>query len=895
MSSWAATLPIGVAMTAAAVPEPSVVLDWLRHLYAAVDDGWLSAFALERGTGARYVDWGTVDGLEAFAAVLERRATGCDVWLGVGTRKERLSAGRRGGDADVDLVPALWADIDVAGPGHQVDGLPRDDEHAFEVLRSFPLAPTATVHTGGGLQAWWVLAEPLMPDEAAPLLARWAATWDELGRRAGVHVDNTFDLARVLRVPGTWNRKVDTPRPVVVLEAVWTRQFGADDLLAHTIEAPPLPAQPEVRSVPYIGPERPGDAFNAVRTGSDLLARAGFTLVRRDRNGDEHWARPGKDIRQGASATVYGDDGHTTIWSDTVVATWPALVKNRPYDPFGLYACLFHGGDFPAARERLSSEGYGARPRGGDDLSWIEESKPPAIGLQRAGGIPSALDDWPEPEPIATRRPAEPWPVDVLPPWAADHCEAVAHRLQVPVDLCCQLFIGVMSTICAGRVDVSTGEGWVEPTNTWTATGMRSGTGKSPAEKMIVGPLRRLERELVDRSAHERRKAMVRKRKAKARLDANLKSLDADSPRVSEADVWQAMADFEALPEPVEPRLLADDVTPEKLVQLLAHHDGRMAIVSAEAGLFDMVAGAYGERGRTVNIDVYLKAFSGDALKVDRKGSADRAGVAISIPRPLLTVAVTAQPTVLASLAARPDLLHRGFVPRFMLALPDDLVGRRDVDAMFAPRALDTAEDYETELVRLGHRLWALPTPVVVQLDADALEVFHDWRRSMEQRLGRHGDLDAVNEWVAKLFSTALRLAALLHVADGNPLDRLVDADTMERALTVARYWEVHAVRVLVGLWSDGDAAEEDAQKILDWVLQRGLAQFSLRDAGRHLRRHFVDGGQAYGTKGGERMLEALQLLVDRGWLRVVDGGPVEMRGRGKPSLELDVHPEAFS
>ena len=64
-------------------------------------------------------------------------------------------------------------------------------------------------------------------------------------------------------------------------------------------------------------------------------------------------------------------------------------------------------------------------------------------------------------------------------------------------------------------------------------------------------------------------------------------------------------------------RLLVDDATPEKLVDLMEQQDGCITVVSAEGGVFDMMAGRY---DKTTNIDVYLKAHAGDPLTVDRIG-----------------------------------------------------------------------------------------------------------------------------------------------------------------------------------------------------------------------------------------------------------------------------------
>src|SRR5690606_22969159 len=165
-----------------------------------------------------------------------------------------------------------------------------------------------------------MLAEPIDATDAAELLARWGATWKQLGERRGWHVDNVFDASRILRLPGTYNRKADAPRLAMVVEENWHRTYGVDDLDEHTIEPPPPP--PEVvqrRSTPYIGPERPGDAFNANPnpTPAQMLRDAGFHSEKVHRNGDREFWAPPRTERETSGARIYADDGHTTIYSET--------------------------------------------------------------------------------------------------------------------------------------------------------------------------------------------------------------------------------------------------------------------------------------------------------------------------------------------------------------------------------------------------------------------------------------------------------------------------------------------------------------------------------------------------------------------------------------------------
>jgi len=108
---------------------------------------------------------------------------------------------RRGGTKDdISTVVAAWADLDF----HQIDPTNRDValELAYRRIESLGIPPTMLVHTGNGLQVWWLFHEPAAITDAWPA-ERFEAINIGLAQRLGG--DHVHDLARVLRVPGTIN------------------------------------------------------------------------------------------------------------------------------------------------------------------------------------------------------------------------------------------------------------------------------------------------------------------------------------------------------------------------------------------------------------------------------------------------------------------------------------------------------------------------------------------------------------------------------------------------------------------------------------------------------------------------------------------------------------------
>jgi hypothetical protein len=147
-------------------------------------------------------------------------AAGSDVYFGVGLRTPGLGAHERGRKVSVIMVPGFWADIDIEPPAgskaHKAGGagkLPPTALDALRILEAAPGAPTVLVHSGYGLHAYWCFEEPLEvtdPGVASAFELACKAFQATLIARAashGWHMDDTSDITRVLRIPGTMNYK----------------------------------------------------------------------------------------------------------------------------------------------------------------------------------------------------------------------------------------------------------------------------------------------------------------------------------------------------------------------------------------------------------------------------------------------------------------------------------------------------------------------------------------------------------------------------------------------------------------------------------------------------------------------------------------------------------------
>jgi len=102
----------------------------------------------------------------------------------------------------------------------------------------------------------------------------------------------------------------------------------------------------------------PASRYCAATTWPELLRQDGWTLAHIDQAGEAHWVRPGKDIREGTSAT--------TGWQGKdILKVFTTSIPNLPagaYTRFGYTAAMHHGNDRSAFAKKLLQEGKALVP-----------------------------------------------------------------------------------------------------------------------------------------------------------------------------------------------------------------------------------------------------------------------------------------------------------------------------------------------------------------------------------------------------------------------------------------------------------------------------------------------------------------------------------------------------
>jgi hypothetical protein len=520
-----------------------------------------------------------------------------------------------------------------------------------------------------------------------------------------------------------------------------------------------------------------------------------------------------------------------------------------------------------------------------DYLEALAEARPGAAcapvqeGSADRTSAPIEPDPWPDLVPLGT--PDLPrLPADSLPSWAGAYAAALATATETPLELTTGMVLATAAVPCARRLRVMVAPGHFEPCNTWVAVGLPPGNRKSAVHGAACAPLVEWEREKAAAMAVEITRAESSAKTLQARANAaRATAAKAKSQTEVEAASRDA-ADLEARIEdaPVAPQLWTSDATPERLGAMLGDQGECMAWLSSEAGLFDLLAGRYSKG--IPNLDLVLKAWSGDPERVDR-GS--RPPVFLLSPR--LTIGLSPQPDVLRGLSMQPGFRGRGLLGRFHYLLPPSPLGYRDLSASrkgaSVPRGIEDAYRHGIRNMldwpaSLAHEDSKREQPHLLRLDPAAYAEWLNFARVVEAGMRPGGDFEAVTDLAGKVPGGAARIAAVLHGikhADGRPWESPISVDTMSRALDMSAVMLRHGLAVMDLMGADPSIA--GARVVWAWLDRGRRDKATVRDAYQALKGTFPR------VSGLNLALEALE---ERGYVRVME--PAQT-GPGRPKSPL--------
>lgn len=845
---------------------------WLTTLHGWAP-GLINIVATDEWAGRNFAsDNAGINAATAYIATLDRqRKQG--IYARVTTLSQAPAPGKRGSATDSLAFPGFWADLDLHGPGHKTkEKLPATIAEAKQIITASGLPePTLWIHSGGGLYPWHLLHEPTLVtadnrDDMATLAARWQlvilAASEQLGYGYG---EGVGDLARVLRIPGTINRKAGLARACTILESSGAT-YALDELatILYSIDlpeptqaartTPPPRPQATIHTTP--GQAGPFDALAEICEWRDLWEPAGWTFIAVERDGAELWLRPGGTSKYSVRCGYHGVPVAVVHSEEAGLPSGGGqrLTHGR------VLAHLLYGGNETAAAKDLRAAAAGDPAAGaaralrpaildhirhrcgvrpwGPETPWPtaapvehEDAPDPGLELGNTSGdvrhaMTTATEDtiwagvFPDTRhlhgatwtiPGSDDRPAllPPFPLHTLPGDTGKFVQAVAIYTQTPPEIAAFATIGALSTAVGSHATI-TGQ-WTEETLAlFLASIADSGDGKSRAFKAVNAPIYRLEsalRKAWDAEYGENAEQLEIAQAARDKIIKDLASAHGDKRRTLLADLDALKDTIKELTGPPRPQLLVGDVLPEALARLMYRVGGHIGIISAEGTFLGNICGRY-NNGKP-NLEFVLTAW--DASEPWRPDRISRDS--FELERPSLALSLSVQPVVIDDAISSKSVTDKGLLNRFLLARPTSLAGGRDVRPPHIPAYLSEAWDACVRrafyAVCPGGRTFdddgtpAPPAPMQVGEDAEQLMLA--WRERHERRLDPDtGDLVVIKGWMSRAAGNAYRLAAILHLAGGHDPQMPVGAEVMADALTIVDYCIPHAIAILGGVDGGG-------------------------------------------------------------------------------------------
>jgi len=399
-----------------------------------------------------------------------------------------------------------------------------------------------------------------------------------------------------------------------------------------------------------------------------------------------------------------------------------------------------------------------------------------------------------------------PFPVDVLPKAVADICEEISNSFEVPLELPCSTALGLLAACCQKKAAVRINSTYSENINLFVLAISDTGDRKSNVHKLLRDAVITAQNEYFelneDRIAQSRLEFSLLKKKLESATRDMTNNEESTVTFEYIKDLEKQVRDFELL---VAPKLLMDDATSEKLIDVLEEQGGSIAIASPEGGLFSTLRTA---AASNPTFDSYLKAYTGDSIEVQR---ISRKGNFISNPK--LSLIIACQPRTATEMIHNKTFRDKGLPARFLFANCKSLVGSRTFDK---PEVnAETIEAYNQLIQKLLNGAFDKNTaPSELTLTQDGFNAYVEFSQGVESKLGNSGELKFMQDWCAKLPGQMLRIAGIIAVCDD---EQQINAKIIKRASTIASWFLANAVTVFgEQISASEDFSESKLSQFLD-------------------------------------------------------------------------------
>lgn len=343
------------------------------------------------------------------------------------------------------------------------------------------------------------------------------------------------------------------------------------------------------------------------------------------------------------------------------------------------------------------------------------------------------------------------FPINGMPNTILKYAQNISKVYGVPLEMAAVPMLVAVGSVLQKKIYLQDGK-YVNYPQFYVTINTPSGVGKTEPLKRAFAPL-----QIIDRANFETYCTDIKDWKAKCKLCKSHKP---------------------PLEEPLKPffkQLLADDMTPEALTDILYNNDGSGTVFYEElSGWF----GNFGRYTKSSEAQMYLQYFDNTDKTINRKDDIKR------ISKPFLNIIGTIQPKVLQTTISSEAMQENGLASRFLY------VTCLDVQRAYKNDLLpddNLAADYSY----LINHLADLRDVFALYLTPEAKELFKNFGDYLTDII-RTSNNDFLNSSLSKMEIHCLRLALVLQIIKLAEPDKGIEdvgADTMQYAIDLCHYF----------------------------------------------------------------------------------------------------------
>jgi hypothetical protein len=452
----------------------------------------------------------------------------------------------------------------------------------------------------------------------------------------------------------------------------------------------------------------------------------------------------------------------------------------------------------------------------------------------------------------------EPFPMESFPPILREFIFQHSQSIQCPEDFMATSVLAVAARCLGTSRCIDLGAGWKELPNQYYCIVAPPSSGKSPASKRVLAPIRRMQKTDALRYKDEKRNYQTDYRVWKVE-DREARRAGEESPQ-----------------EPHYPRSIihywVSDITVETVALRLhdngdnIRHDPSLLYYRDEILAWIKSLNAY-RGGKGGDREFFLSCWSNEDVKVDRKTDNET----LIVSSPALTILGGIQPDLLNELS-NDSGKDDGFFARLLFSFPNTTLGFDPTSSFVPDNDLEVAwETISRRLLSLspeevpGQSIDAISReyqPKPIMLSDEARLIWNRWQLQDNEIINNPKfPKNLVSAW-GKHRAILARLALVMHYIHGASIteedydiDQPISAPAMQAAIAIMSYFRSHFQRVLKRIHYSPE--ERRLETFVKHVIDEHKGVISLRDVYRK---------RLFDCKGKDDAKRLCDLAVDRGY-----------------------------